>query len=48
MVILGVDFAFIIGALSGVANIIPYFGPFIGAMPAITIAILRYPQKYLG
>lgn len=45
MVILGVDFAFIIGALSGLTNIIPYFGPFIGAMPAITIAILRYPQK---
>ncbi|HHY70904.1 MAG TPA: AI-2E family transporter [Thermoanaerobacterales bacterium] len=45
MIILGVDFAFLIGALVGITNIIPYFGPFIGAMPAITIAILRYPRK---
>jgi predicted PurR-regulated permease PerM len=45
MVILDIDFAFIIGVLSGVTNIIPYFGPFFGVMPAVIIAILRYPYK---
>ncbi|MDD4568970.1 MAG: AI-2E family transporter [Tepidanaerobacteraceae bacterium] len=45
MVVIKIDFAFIIGALSGITNIIPYFGPLIGVMPAIIIAILRYPNK---
>ncbi len=45
MLILGIDFALVIGALAGITNIIPYFGPAIGALPAIIIAILRYPEK---
>lgn len=45
MLILGIDFALVIGALAGITNIIPYFGPVIGALPAIIIAILRYPEK---
>lgn len=45
MIILGVDFAFLIGALSGITNIIPYFGPLIGILPAVAIAVLRYPDK---
>ncbi len=45
MVMLGIDFAFVIGALAGITNIIPYFGPIIGALPAIIISILRYPEK---
>lgn len=45
MMILGVDFAFLIGLVAGLTNIIPYFGPLIGIMPAIAIALLRYPYK---
>lgn len=45
MIILGVDFAFLIGVVAGITNIIPYFGPLIGTMPAVAIAILRYPYK---
>lgn len=45
MLILNVDFALLIGILAGVTNIIPYFGPIVGAIPAIIIAILRYPHK---
>jgi len=45
MVIIGVDFAFLIGIVAGFTNIIPYFGPLIGIMPAIAIAMLRYPDK---
>lgn len=43
--ILKIDFALLIGLLAGVTNIIPYFGPFIGALPAVLIALLRYPNK---
>lgn len=45
MIILGVDFAFLIGVVAGITNIIPYFGPLIGTMPAVAIAVLRYPYK---
>lgn len=45
--ILKVDFALLIGILAGITNIIPYFGPVIGALPAILIALLKYPQKIL-
>ncbi len=36
--ILGVKFPLIIGLLAGLTNLIPYFGPFIGAIPAVLIA----------
>ncbi len=36
--ILGVKFPLIIGLLAGVTNMIPYFGPFIGGIPAVVIA----------
>jgi len=45
MIILNIDFAFLIGAVAGIANIIPYFGPIIGVLPAVAIAVLRYPEK---
>ncbi len=45
MMILGIDFAFLIGLVAGLTNIIPYFGPLIGIMPAVAIALLRYPYK---
>ena len=45
--IAGVKYAFILGLIGGIANIIPYFGPFIGAVPAISIALLDSPMKAL-
>lgn len=39
MIILKIPYAFIIGIAAGCANIIPYFGPIVGAVPAI---ILNY------
>lgn len=48
MYIIGIDFAFLIGILSAVTNIIPYFGPIMGAIPAILIAAIRYPNKIIG
>lgn len=43
--ILGIDFAFLIGFIAGVSNIIPYVGPIIGAIPAVVIALLDTPAK---
>ena len=38
--LLDVRYYFFIGALAGLANMIPYFGPLVGAMPAIIVAFL--------
>lgn len=37
---LQVDYAVIIGLLDGVLNIIPYFGPFFGMLPAFAVAVV--------
>jgi putative permease len=34
-------FAFLFGALAGVANLIPYIGPIIGAVPALALAAVN-------
>lgn len=39
--LLRVDFALLLGLLSGVFNIIPYFGPIFGAVPAVLLALRR-------
>ncbi len=41
--IMGVDFALIIGLIAGIFNIVPYFGPVIGAVPAVVFALLKSP-----
>lgn len=43
LLLLGVDFALILAILAGVTNVIPYFGPFIGAVPAVLVALLQSP-----
>ena len=45
MLILGIDFAILIGLIAGITNIIPYLGPFIGAIPAVLMALLTSPLK---
>ncbi len=47
LLIIGVDFAIIIGLIAGIADIIPYFGPLIGIFPAIIFALLKSPIKAL-
>ncbi|OQX95413.1 hypothetical protein B6I21_05570 [candidate division KSB1 bacterium 4572_119] len=39
--ILGIPYFFIIGVVAGMANMIPYFGPWVGAMPAVIVAFLE-------
>lgn len=41
--IIGIDFALVIGLVAGLFNIVPYFGPVIGAIPAVIFAFLKSP-----
>ena len=45
LLIIGVDFAVIIGLITCVADIIPYIGPFLGFVPAILFALIESPMK---
>lgn len=45
--IVHVKYPFILGVLGGIANIIPYFGPVLGAVPAVAVALLQSPTKAL-
>lgn len=38
--LMGIDYAFLIGLLSGIVNFIPYLGVIISLVPAITLAII--------
>lgn len=40
--ILNIDFALIIGMAAGIFNLIPYFGPVVGAVPALIIALVKF------
>ncbi|MCF8009794.1 MAG: AI-2E family transporter [Clostridiales bacterium] len=40
MGILGVEFPLMLGIFAGITNIIPYFGPIIGLLPAAALALL--------
>ncbi len=47
LMLLGVKFSLLLAIIVGVTNMIPYFGPFIGAVPAIIITIFYSPIKAL-
>lgn len=40
--ILGVRYAALIGVVAGIANLIPYVGPIVGAVPAFLVSITQY------
>lgn len=43
--IIGVPYAFLLGFIAGVANIIPYLGPYIGLAPALAIGLFTSLPK---
>lgn len=45
--IMRIDFAILIGFITGFANIIPYIGPFIGFIPAVFFAAISNPIKII-
>ena len=48
MLIFGMSYAPLISIIVGVTNIIPVFGPFIGAVPGIVILLFLEPMQALG
>lgn len=47
MCILNLQYALLISIVVGVTNMIPYFGPFIGAIPGILILLIISPKQAL-
>jgi predicted PurR-regulated permease PerM len=43
LVILGVDLALLLGTFAGIFELIPILGPYLGAVPAVLIALLKQP-----
>lgn len=41
--IIGMDYALLIGLLCGVFDLIPYFGPLIGAVPSVLLGLTKSP-----
>lgn len=39
---IGLDYYIILGIIMGISNLIPYFGPLLGTIPAVTIALLSH------
>jgi predicted PurR-regulated permease PerM len=42
---MGIEFAIVIGFITGLADIIPYIGPFLGFVPAVIFAFIAGPIK---
>jgi len=40
-------YALVLGIISGIFEIMPYFGPWLGAIPAVIIAIINAPSKII-
>lgn len=45
MTVLGIPYAVLVSVVIGCTNIIPFLGPFIGAIPSAAIILLASPQK---
>jgi len=45
--IIGIPYALILGIVAGIFEIIPYFGPWLGAVPAMVITALNAPSKII-
>ncbi len=42
--LIGMDYALIIGLICGVTDLVPYFGPLIGAIPAVLLGLTKSPR----
>lgn len=42
--LLGMDYALLIGIICGLTDLIPYFGPLIGSVPALLLALIQSPE----
>lgn len=46
--VFGFEYAMLIAVIIGITNMIPYFGPFIGAVPAVIITFVATPSEPLN
>lgn len=47
LLVIGVEYAPLFGVIVAITNVIPYFGPIIGAVPAVIITLIDDPVKAL-
>jgi predicted PurR-regulated permease PerM len=47
LIVLRIKLPLILALLNAIANIIPYFGPIIGGLPIVLIALIQSPTKAL-
>lgn len=47
LALLGVPYAIVVGLIVGAFDVIPYFGPIIGAVPAVVLALTQSPSTVL-
>jgi predicted PurR-regulated permease PerM len=40
--LIGIDYPFIIGTIAGIANLVPYLGPVVGAVPAFLVSLTQF------
>ncbi len=45
LMLVKMKYPLVLGMVGGLANIIPYFGPYIGAIPAVAVALTISPMK---
>ena len=47
LLIVGVDFALLLGLIAGAFEVLPFVGPILGAIPALIVAVLQSPMTAL-
>ncbi|HHZ19203.1 MAG TPA: AI-2E family transporter [Firmicutes bacterium] len=47
LLLLRIEMALLIGVMAGIFNLIPYFGPILGALPAVILGLLTSPWRAL-
>lgn len=47
LMLIKLKYPLLLGFIGGIANVIPYFGPILGAIPAIIVALMDSPLKAL-
>jgi predicted PurR-regulated permease PerM len=48
LILLGIPYPFVLGLAAGVAELIPVVGPFLGAIPAVLVALFQPTWKLVG
>lgn len=48
LILLGIPYPFVLGLAAGIAELIPVVGPFLGAIPAVLVALFQPTWKLVG